>query len=483
MSDAQGNLLTGVTCQAVKPTALSVSNDCSGVTGLELGAQQISVTSGSTSATVSVQVTPQRHWAGTHGVSSSSGSGDYNLVVPPAGNVLGWGANPSGVLGQNKTVTQFAFSSLPIAVLSGSGVLSLDSIYMASAGDSTVLALSEEGKVWGWGDNSASELSGQNAQFPLLPVRVRNASNSADLDRVVQTAIGDNNALALLDDGSVLSWGNYSGQSSGSAARFPGAVMRADGPALNGIVGISAGWNYSLALAADGRVWAWGFNSDGRTGTGAIATPAVALATTVKLAGGSDLTDIVAISVGYNFGLALTRDGEVYAWGDNSYGQLGQGPGQPSAIPYAVKVKADGGGTLTAVAMVAAGGRHALALDTSGKVLSWGLNNDGQLGRGPHVAPGTGSRELPTQVVSETATGQLAQVASITAGYDHSLVLKSDGTVLVWGAGFRGNIGQGGTVENSPYQPTPIAVKNVAGTGSLMLTPVSAYPNLLQRFR
>ncbi len=434
-------------------------------------------------ATVFVQVTPQRHWAGTHGVSSSSGSGDYNLVVPPVGNVLAWGANPSGVLGQNKTVTQFAFSSLPIAALNGSGAPSLDSIYMASAGDSTVLALSEEGKVWGWGDNSAWALSGQNAQFPLLPVRVRNPSNSADLDRVVQTAIGDNNALALLDDGSVLSWGNYSGQSSGSAARFPGAVMRADGPALNGIVGISAGWNYSLALAADGRVWAWGFNSDGRTGTGATATPPVALAMTVKLAGGSDLTDIVAISAGYNFGLALTKDGEVYAWGDNQYGQLGQGPGQPTAILYAVKVKADGGGALSGVAMVAAGGWHALALDSSGKLLSWGLNNDGQLGRGPSIAPGIGSRNLPIQVVSETATGALAQVASITAGFNHSLVLKSDGTVLVWGAGFRGNIGQGGTVENSPYQPTPIAVKNVAGTGSLLLTPVSVYPNLLQRFR
>ena len=482
LRNAKGEILTNISCQAVKPAALMVDSDCSGAVGLQLGSQEITVTSGTISATVTVQVTPQRHWAGTRGVTSSSGSGDYNLVVTPSGNGLTWGANPSGVLGQNKSGTQLTFSTLPIAVMNASGAPSLDTIYMASAGDSAVLALSEEGKVWGWGDNSAWELTAQNPQFSLLPVRVRNSANSADLERVVQTAIGDNNALALLDDGSVLSWGYYSGQTIGASARYPGSVMRADGALLTGIVGISAGWNYSLALAADGRVWAWGYNSEGRTGTGAV-TPPIALATTVKLVDGRDLTNIVAISAGYNFGMALTRNGEVYAWGDNLSGQLGQGSKLSQMIPYAVQVKSEGGAPLSDITMVAAGGRHALAMTSSGKVLSWGLNNDGQLGRGPNIAQGTGSRDLPTQVVGEAALGQLEGVVSIAAGYNHSLALKSNGGVLVWGTGFRGNTGQGGTVENPFYQPTPILVKNMEGTGPLVLTPLTAYPNLLQRFR
>ncbi|MBK9237842.1 MAG: hypothetical protein IPO19_18430 [Rhodoferax sp.] len=195
---------------------------------------------------------------------------------------------------------------------------------------------------------------------------------------------------------------------------------------------------------------------------------------------GVAISDIVAISAGDNFGLALTSAGHIYAWGSNQTGQLGQNT-EHGARTRAVLVKgADGTGQLGNIKMIAAGGNHVLALDQDGKVFGWGFAVSGQLGDGPN-RPAGNRWLLPHAVVSELGTGQLANISAIAAGREFSLALSNDGGLLIWGDGYANKLGQGGTSTTDLTVPTP--VKDTAGTGTLSLAPISVWPNLTRRGR
>ncbi|MDX1487571.1 MAG: hypothetical protein R3268_05170, partial [Acidiferrobacterales bacterium] len=215
-----------------------------------------------------------------------------------------------------------------------------------------------------------------------------------------------------------------------SAPRLtPGPVVN-----LTDVVTIEGGGLFSLALKSDGTVWWWGEDAFG-TGT---STPEQVGA----------LTDVVAIAAGWSHRLALKDDGSVWAWGRNNQGQLGNGctisiDCADTDIPASVS-------GLSNVVAIAAGGHHSLALKSDGTVWAWGLNWDGQLGDNT-----TTSRSSPVQVLDPVnffAGLPLTDVVAISGGgadfsEPHSLALKSNGTVLAWGANGFGQLGDG---TNSP---------------------------------
>ncbi len=183
---------------------------------------------------------------------------------------------------------------------------------------------------------------------------------------------------------------------------------------LTDVVAISAGYFYNLALKSDGTVIGWGDNYFGQ-----INIP-------------SDLTGVIAISSGETHGLALKNDGTVVGWGDNSYGQ--------STTPSG----------LTDVIAIAAGSKHSLALKGDGTVVGWGSNTSGQAtppsGLTDVVAVAAGLYHNLALKSDGTVVGWggnmygeatppsgLTDVVAISAGFLHSLVLKSDGTVIAWG--------------------------------------------------
>src|SRR5207237_1361854 len=142
---------------------------------------------------------------------------------------------------------------------------------------------------------------------------------------------------------------------------------------LWGVTAISAGEVWSLALRADGTVWAWGDNSWGQLANDQVGVPSP---TPVRVRG---LAGMVAVAAGYAHGLALGRDGTVWAWGDDEVGQLGDG-GAYGSRPTPGRVAVLAG--VTAVATGSAfGSSHSLALEADGSVWAWGNNSDGQLGR------------------------------------------------------------------------------------------------------
>ncbi|MCG2749717.1 MAG: CHAP domain-containing protein [Desulfobulbaceae bacterium] len=195
---------------------------------------------------------------------------------------------------------------------------------------------------------------------------------------------------------------------------------------------ITGGYYHTLALKDDGSVWAWGENTVGQLGDGTTNESY----TPIEVPG---LLNIKNIAAGPGHNIALMNDGSVWAWGYNAFGQLGDGTTEDKYSP----VKVQG---LTNVIAIEAGEWHSLALKDDGTVWAWGKNNYGQLGDGT-----TFDRYNPVRVLG------LIQVIKITAG-NHSLALKNDGTVWGWGHNYDGQLGNG-TISNSS---TPVPVSNLS---------------------
>src|SRR5450756_2183290 len=202
----------------------------------------------------------------------------------------------------------------------------------------------------------------------------------------------------------------------------------------------------SIAVVS-GSAWAWGDNGFGQLGNGTTTNSSTPIA--VSLPGG---TTVTAIAGGGYHSLALTPSGQMLAWGYNCHGQLGNGTTADSSIPVAVSLPS--GTTVTAIA---GGGQHSLALTSSGQVLAWGFNYSGQLGNGTTSTTGCFCISTPVAVSLPSGT----TVTAIAGGGSHSLALTSNGQVLAWGYNNYGELGNGTSFNSFS---TPVAVSLPSGT-------------------
>ena len=239
---------------------------------------------------------------------------------------------------------------------------------------------------------------------------------------------GHQHACFVEVDGSVQCWGHYTDGQLGrviSGANFadrlkPGPVQGLPGPA----VAVSTGAFHSCALLASGQVFCWGNNTFGQLGSATFGgeTP-VAVST---------LVDAVAITSGFSHTCALRSYGAIVCWGLNSNGQLGTQDAVNSKFPISVIGIDDAIG-------ISAGSFFTCALRASGTLRCWGSNAAGQLGNGGASAPvGTA-----VDVVS------VSRAVVLSAGYEHACVVIVDGTARCWGKGDKGQLGQGATVNSN----------------------------------
>ena len=212
-------------------------------------------------------------------------------------------------------------------------------------------------------------------------------------------------------------------------------------PATTKITQVRAGCFHTVALTSTGKVLAWGLNNLGQLGNGTTTNSTTPVK--VTLPAGVKVTEVRA---GCFHSMALTSTGQVLAWGGNQDGQLGNGTTANSGIPLPVSLP-DG----TTVKAIAAGEAHSLALTSTGRVLAWGFNATGDLGDGT-----TTDRHSPVPVALPTGV----TVTGIAAGQFHSLAVTSTGGALAWGFNNQGELGNG-TMQPSDV-PVPVALP--AGT-------------------
>ncbi len=202
---------------------------------------------------------------------------------------------------------------------------------------------------------------------------------------------GWRHTMMIEDDATALAWGDgrygQLGDGRWDASRIPVPVVGPDGTGrLTGLVAVSAGQHHTLALDQDGRVWAWGNNTFGQLGDGRWGLDAHSSIPRQVLGpeGQGVLEDVVAVAAGWDHSVALLADGTVWAWGSRCQGQLGDGRRDSnswSAVPTPVAGTANEP-ILDRIVAVACGAFHTLALRDDGTLLSWGGNDEGQLGRG-----------------------------------------------------------------------------------------------------
>ena len=230
-----------------------------------------------------------------------------------------------------------------------------------------------------------------------------------------QVAGGATHSLALSQDGKVYAWGDdFYGQLGSGRELFRPTPAPVDLAAPGNVVGLSAGSSYAMALLRDGSVLAWGNNGNGQLGDGTVTTRA----TPGRVTG---LESIIAVDAGYFHSLAADRQGAVWAWGSNSFGKLGQGASTIKDSKTPIKVL-----QLDNVVDVRAGRSHSLALTRDGKVMAWGRNTDGQLGDSTVL-----TRRLPVSVNFPMAD---VQVVAIDVASNSSFALDSMGRLWSWGA-------------------------------------------------
>ena len=351
-------------------------------------------------------------------------AGDHHtLALDADGNAWAWGTNTFGQLGNGTT----GILVVPGAVSMPGGV----TFTAVSAGQYHSLALDASGNAWAWGDNWTGQLGDGSTADRLVPVAV---SMPPGVSFTAISAGGDH-SLALDASGNAWAWGDNDVGQLGLGSTADNALVPApvDMPSV-AFTAISAGADHSLALDTNGDAWAWGDNQRGQLGDSNtdIRRSPVAVASFVAFneisAGGSR-------GSGLSFSVALDTSGNAWAWGDNVRGQLGTGTFvQRELIP--MRVDMPSGATFTTIA---AGGEHTLALDANGNAWAWGDNFWGQLGDGDG---GPATNNLPTTVIMPSGI----VFRALSAGYEHSLALDADGNAWSWGRNQDGRLGDGSAV-------------------------------------
>ncbi|MGJ5813755.1 RCC1 repeat-containing protein [Paludibaculum fermentans] len=470
------------------------------------------------------------HVQGLGAVTAIAAGAQHSLALQADGTVWAWGANSEGQLGSGTLASR----ALP-GVVPG-----LRDVTMIAAGQLFSVALRADGTVWAFGSNWNGLIPGESRKLIAAPMQVRGLSG------IEAVAVYGNLGYARDAQGQIWVWGN-DGRSESAAARLltgdqltqkaadlkrrfqeqePGPLVDAkwlgnsltarsvtavdstltlvqDGDRseyqFDGVVlDAQAGWavavisaepatiaaqnataaslkaaraqganslfsaglsassgllkaagsaagtldaylNHSISLKADGTVSAWGENQYGQGGNGSVVDSNNPVCV--------QITGVVAVSTGGNHSMAVRNDLTVWTWGDDSFGQLGNGVQVNSNRTIPIMVPG-----LTGIVAVSGGKFHSLALKNDGTVWAWGDNAAGQLGDGT-----TTTRQSPVQVPGLTG------ITAISAGDNHSVARKSDGTVYSWGLNSSGQLGDGTTTSRlSPVVVTGLVADFVA---------------------
>jgi alpha-tubulin suppressor-like RCC1 family protein len=390
----------------------------------------------------------------THVTAISAGN-FHSVAIKDDGTAWSWGDNTYGQLGDATNKAQ----NKPVQVKGN-----IASVKSIASGAYHTLAIDQDGVVWAWGDNYFGELGYGYDQNRLNTPIMATSSNW----HITQIAAGFDFSLALKDDGTVLTWGLIDSDPSAlynavtsrtqDEHKFPVLVL-----GLEHVTQITAGYSHAVALKNDGSVYTWGDNTSGQLGVGTGYDGKTWNQTYPDHVNG--LPEIAGIGAGSNFTFAIGKDDSLWAWGNNSYSQLGDKTlnNQVSPIQTQVNVWLDppvlkpGEGT-TLIKAPKSQSLTASDSDTfvikNNRLYGWGSNTFGQLGDGTH-----------TSVISPEALN-LDGIAAIEAGDAHTVAVKQDGTLWTWGQNFFGQLGDGTTPSTSPVQVNALNGVVSAAAGS-----------------
>jgi uncharacterized repeat protein (TIGR02543 family) len=355
---------------------------------------------------------------------------EFSLGMTPTNQVYAWGGNGSGQLGDgttanNSTSTLIIFPGLQVG----------ETIEQISTGSAHSLAVTSTGRLYAWGRNNIGQLGDGTTVNKLIPTLISFTGLEAG-EMIEQVNASLSYSIALTTNGRVYAWGGNGGGQLGDGTADNKLI-----PTLISFTGLEVGekikhvssiGNHNLAITTNDRLFAWGRNNAGQLGDGTTVdkyTP-----TLIPFTGLEVGETIEQISTGGSHSLVLTTNGRVYAWGWNSEGQLGDGTGDNKLIPTLISFTGlEVGETIK---QVSGGNAYSHALTTNGRVYSWGANWNGQLGDGTDL-----TRVRPTLIsFTGLQAGETIEKVFGRSGL-HVFVVTTNGRIYAWGRNNAGQLG------------------------------------------
>ena len=283
----------------------------------------------------------------------------YTYAIKTDGSLWGWGLNMSGALGPDPGSTQSAAAEV-----------GTDRDWKQVSANYATLAIKTDGSLWGWGDDETGQLGDGGSVSQDAPERI---GTGTDWKEVSTSAYS---TLAIKTNGTLWAWGQNNDGELGDGTTTSTATPEQVGNDTHWSR-VASGEGFTLAIKTDGTLWAWGDDSGGELGDGKTAqgvTPAQQL-TPEQIGVGGHWFDVSASNDAY----AIQSNGSLWAWGPNGYGNLGDGTfDRPADSPERIGGDSDW-------KQVVAGAAQAWAIKTDGTLWAWGENTAGELGDGTTI--------------------------------------------------------------------------------------------------
>ena len=371
-----------------------------------------------------------------------SAGGYHTCALNSSGNVLCWGSGNIGQLGNNSTDnSSFPVQVVgPDTNSDNNGDGVLGNIVQISAGDRHTCALNSSGNVLCWGSNGRGQLGDDSTNSRSYPAFVVQSDGSTTpLIGVVQLSVGNAHTCALTSAETVLCWGwgwfGQLGSSSATSSHFdendepilygvsrdaPLAVLTQQGGSpLSGIAQVASGFLNTCVLTLDGHVKCWGGSYLGALGDNGVAADqswfpvdVVGEDTDGSDSGDGSLSDIVQITLGNKYACALNAQGKVSCWGNGGNGKLGTGSTGHKNYPVSVIAGSGSSSSLSGIVEMASSSESTCALSEEGRVLCWGQGDNGKLGYG-----GTGHQSSPVTVIPASGSTDFFNIGTYRGSY------------------------------------------------------------------
>lgn len=397
------------------------------ITGIKEGTTGIKITDKTTELETTAQVVVGEREKDIYKIVSGP---THTVLLKNDGTVWTWGDNTNGELGKGTIGGKEATEAKQVIGVGGTGYL--EDIVDIAAGGSFTIALKKNGQVVAWGLNDYGQL-GSASDKAEAPIYVKDYNGNI-LTGVVDISAGYRQAVALKADGTVWNWGanNYGQLGNNTTVNSSYAVQVLDSTGseyLTGVKQISSGGEFISALKEDGTVWSWGHGLYGQMGDTTASNRS--LPVQARLNNEEFVTGVKKLVTGFYHTYVLTEDGNAFAWGYNVHGELGYGTYNGTYTTadgrklVATKI------LLEDIVDISANTYNGYAIDSNGEVYAWGYNGEGAVGDNTTVIKATPTK--PLRIYGEEFNDKIIKLMDNSAyGYTNYMI-REDGSILANG--------------------------------------------------
>lgn len=378
---------------------------------------------------------------------------NYSGSLTSEGRVFVWGLNGSGQLGDGSTTKR----EKPVEITAGFDLAPSDKIQSLHFGANHSAAISSLNRVFIWGWNFNSRLGFNDTTNRNTPTEITSLFNldTASNEFIQSIKLGWASSFALTSTGRVFSWGENSlGQLGDGTFNPKGSPVDITSKFLldpntnEKVTYLSSSYESMFALTSAGNIFAWGDNTDGKLGDDTTTnrnTP-TNITSRFGLLNGEVIQSISSLGLFHT--VVLTNQSRVFTFGNNSNGQLGNGSSSSTISKTPIDITSSFSLSVgETILELNTGWRHSIIRTSLGRIMSWGRNSDGQLGTGNIT-----NQFTPVNIADQFVLQNGETIKSMSLGYNHSFAVTSVGRLFGWGINSSNQLGDGLTASrNIPF--------------------------------